>query len=94
MERSAFKMGSYCGGTLWCVKEREGKYITFNNIARQEQDGTWRAIEPGWKVTKASAIDVWVQHDESENVVLPFRAGMSSERHPAAGSGVSHAPFG
>ena len=78
MDRSAFKMGSYGAGALWCLKEREGKYITFNNvrIARQQEDGTWRAMEPGWKVTKASAIDVRVQHDDGENVVLPFRAGM------------------
>jgi hypothetical protein len=41
MDRSAFKMGSYGGGALWCLKEREGKYITFNSlrIARQEKDG-------------------------------------------------------
>jgi hypothetical protein len=49
MDRSAFKMGSYGAGALWCLKEREGKYITFNNvrIARQEKDGTWMAVEPG-----------------------------------------------
>jgi hypothetical protein len=47
-------MGSYGAGALWCLKEREGKYITFNNvrIARQKEDGTWSAIEPGWTVTK------------------------------------------
>jgi hypothetical protein len=44
MDRSAFKMGSYGAGALWCLKEREGKYITFNNlrIARQER------TERGW----------------------------------------------
>jgi hypothetical protein len=53
MDRSAFKMGSYGAGALWCLKERQGKYITFNNvrIARQEKDGTWMAVEPGWTVT-------------------------------------------
>jgi hypothetical protein len=78
MDRSAFKMGSYGAGALWCLKEREGKYITFNNvrIARQEKDGTWRAMEPGWKVTKTSPVDVRVQHDRGDPVVLQFRAGM------------------
>jgi hypothetical protein len=32
MDRSAYKMGSYGAGALWCLKEREGKYITFNNL--------------------------------------------------------------
>jgi hypothetical protein len=41
MDRSAFKMGSYGAGALWCTKEREGKYITFNHvrIARQDKSG-------------------------------------------------------
>jgi hypothetical protein len=78
MDRSAFKMGSYGAGALWCLKEREGKYITFNNvrIARQEKDGTWMAVEPGWTVTKTGPVDVRVQHDGREGVVLAFRAGM------------------
>jgi hypothetical protein len=78
MDRSAFKMGSYGAGALWCLKEREGKYITFNNvrIARQEKDGTWMAVEPGWTVTKTGPVDVRVQHDGREGVTLPFRAGM------------------
>lgn len=52
MERSAFKIGVYGGATLWCLKEREGTYITFNGlrIARREQDGSWWPLENGWKV--------------------------------------------
>ena len=78
VDRSAFKMGSYGAGALWCLKEREGKYITFNNlrIARQEKDGTWMAVEPGWTVAKTGLVDVRVQHDGREGVTLPFRAGM------------------
>ncbi len=80
MDRSAFKMGSYGAGALWW-KEREGKFITFNNlrIARQERDGTWMAVEPGWTVTKTGPVDVRVQRvqrDGREGVVLPFRVGM------------------
>ena len=74
----AFKMGSYGAGALWCLKEREGKFITFNNlrIARQEKDGTWMAVEPGWTVTKTGPVDVRVQRDGREGVLLPFRVGM------------------
>jgi hypothetical protein len=76
MDRSAFKMGSYGAGALWCSKEREGKFINNLRIARQEKDGTWMAVEPGWTVTKASLVDVLIQHDGREGVILPFRAGM------------------
>jgi hypothetical protein len=78
MDRSAFKMGSYGAGALWCTKEREGKYITFNHvrIARQDKDGAWKAIEPGWTVTKTSPVDVLVQHNGRDSITLPFRTGM------------------
>jgi hypothetical protein len=54
MDRSAFKMGSYGAGALWCLKEREGKYITFNNvrIARQGKDGTWMGVERAGRLRK------------------------------------------
>jgi hypothetical protein len=78
MDRFAVKMGSYGARALWCLKEREGKYITFDSlrIARQEKDGTWMAVEPGSTVTKTGPVDVRVQHDRREGVVLAFRAGM------------------
>jgi hypothetical protein len=84
MERSAFKMGSYGAGALWCVKELEGKYITFNNvrIARQEEDGTWFTLTPGWKVTPAGSIDVHVQLNNGDGVVLPYRWGRSKRGNP------------
>jgi hypothetical protein len=84
MERSAFKMGSYRAGALWCVKELEGKYITFNNvrIARQEEDGTWFTLTPGWKVTPAGSIDVHVQLNNGDGVVLPYRWGRSKRGNP------------
>jgi hypothetical protein len=79
MERSAFKMGSYGAGALWCLKERDGTFVTFNSvrIARQADDGTWTALAPGWKVTKAGSIEVHVQHNEGDGVVLPYRWGRS-----------------
>jgi hypothetical protein len=78
MDRSAFKMGSGGAGAFWCLKEREGKYIPFNNvrIARQEKDGTWMAVEPGWTVTKTGPVDVRVQQDGREGITPPIRAGM------------------
>jgi hypothetical protein len=81
MDRSAFKKGSYGAGSLWCLKEREGKYITFNNlrIARQEKDGTWMAVEPGWTVTKNGPVDVrsW-RRSLSVLVVLDRRGGQAT----------------
>jgi hypothetical protein len=76
MDRSGFNMGSYGAGALWCLREREGKYITFNNVRIARQDGTWMAMEPGWTVTKASPVDVRIQLAGREGIVLPFRAGM------------------
>jgi hypothetical protein len=83
MEHSAFKMGSYGAGALWCVNEPEGKYITFNNvrIARQEEDGTWFTLAPGWKVTPAGSIEVHVQLNNGDGVVLPYRWGRSKRRN-------------
>jgi hypothetical protein len=77
MERSAFKMGFYGAGVLWCLREREGTFITFNNvrIARRDEDGTWWALQPDWKVTPVDPFHVLIQLKESDGVVLPYRGG-------------------
>jgi hypothetical protein len=79
MAHSAFKMGFYGAGALWCLKRREGTFITFNNvrIARQEEDKTWTALEPGWSVANAGTIEVHVQLNGGDGVVLPYRWGRS-----------------
>ena len=76
-------MGSYGAGALWCVKEPEGKYITFNNvrIARQKEDGTWFTLAPGWKVTPAGSIEVHIRLNNGDGVVLPYRWGRSKRRN-------------
>jgi hypothetical protein len=68
-------------GCLWCVKEPEGKYITFNNvsIARQEEDGTWLTLAPGWKVTPAGSIDVHVQLNMAMVSCFPIDEGGANE---------------
>jgi hypothetical protein len=55
MEQSAFRMGHYGVGVLWCVRVGGlGTFITFNNerIARREPNGTWFILKTGWKVTE------------------------------------------
>ena len=81
MEQSAFKMGYYGTGELWCVRERGlGTYITFNNerIARREANGGWFVLKPGWKVTPAGIAEVHVQLNGSDGIVVAYRGGSRS----------------
>jgi hypothetical protein len=71
-------MGSYGGGILWCLRNSNGTFITFNNvrIARREHDSkSWMALQPGWKITKAGSAEVHVQLNGSEGAIVPFRGG-------------------
>jgi hypothetical protein len=71
-------MGSYSGGILWCLRNSNGTFITFNNvrIARREHDGkTWMVLQPGWKITKVGSAEVHIQFNDSEGVVVAFRGG-------------------
>jgi hypothetical protein len=80
MEQSAFRMGHYGVGLLWCVRERGlGTFITFNNerIARREPNGTWFILKTGWKVTPSGWPEVHVQLNGSDGVIVAFRGGSS-----------------
>jgi hypothetical protein len=79
LEQSAFKMGSYGGGILWCLRNSNGTFITFNNvrIARREYDRkSWMVLQPGWKITVVGSAEVRIQLNDSESVVVPFRGGV------------------
>ena len=77
MEQSAFRMGNYGVGVLWCVRERGRAFITFNHerIARREPDGTWFILKTGWKVTPVGNAEVHVQLNGSDGVIVAFRGG-------------------
>jgi hypothetical protein len=78
MEQSAFRMGHYGTGVLWCVKERgAGTFIAFNNvrIARRENDGTWSTLQSGWKVTRIGVAEVRVQLNNSDGDIVACRGG-------------------
>lgn len=78
MERSAYRMGHYGAGVLWCVRKRGlGTFISFNQvrIAKRASDGSWFSLEPGWTVTRAGVSEVHVQLNGSDGVVLAYRGG-------------------
>ena len=73
MEQSAFRMGHYGTGVLWCVRERRaGTFIAFNNV-RIAQRETWSALQTGWKVTPIGIAEVHVQLNGSDGVIVAYR---------------------
>jgi hypothetical protein len=73
-----FKAGVYGAVTLWCVKDDEGTFITFNRlrIAKQSADRkTWEELVPGWTVTPIGRAELWVRHQNAEGVVVSLHGG-------------------
>jgi hypothetical protein len=81
MEQSAFKMGHYGVGVLWCVRDRDlGTFITFNHerIARREPNGTWFILvhpQDRMEGNPVGMAEVHVQLNGSDGVVVAFRGG-------------------
>jgi hypothetical protein len=78
MEQSAFRMGHYGVGVLWCERKRGlGTFITFNHerIARRDPNGTWYILKTGWKVAPVGMAEVHVQLHDSDGVIVAFRGG-------------------
>jgi hypothetical protein len=77
VQRSRTSLGRYGSGTLWFQSDREGTFITFNDlrIAKRSADKkTWIALVSEWKVTAVGRGELQVQHNESEGVFVSLFA--------------------
>jgi hypothetical protein len=52
-------------------------YITFNDVrvVRRQEDGTWMAFQPGWKIAAVGTVAVRIQRDDEKSVIVPFGEG-------------------
>jgi hypothetical protein len=74
------KLGQYGSGTLWFLKNREGTFITFNElrIAKRSADKkTCAALDAGWNKNRAS-----IQWDgrTTPEISPPTTCGTSAKR--------------
>jgi hypothetical protein len=82
-----YRIGKYGSGTLWFERSKRGQFILFNSLKIAVKlaglgnpgaplGGTWISLEPEWKVTAPFGLtELWVQHHESEGVIVPIRGG-------------------
>jgi hypothetical protein len=83
LDNRRIPIGQYGAGTLWFERNGRGEFILFDAVKiavlgylGTPQEGAWVSLEPGWKVTAPFGInEIWVQHKESDGVVIPVRWG-------------------
>jgi hypothetical protein len=78
-----YRLGNYGAGTLWCLSNKSGLSILFNNIPiatrgrpRRGEVFPWISLEPAWKVSAIGGTEIWVQHNDGEGVVVSLTGGM------------------
>jgi hypothetical protein len=83
-EKKRYKIGSYGGGTLWCVSvSPAGLFILFNDtviarrVARPDTRRLWDwcSLDPAWKVTAIEGSEIWVRHNDNEGVFVSLHGG-------------------
>jgi hypothetical protein len=71
------RLGSYCEGTLWCLRSRNGFFMLFNDslIAKRGPPRTraWLPLDASWIVTSLDG-GVLVQHNDDAGVVISLGA--------------------
>jgi len=77
-----YKIGSYGAGALWCVSNRSGLFMLFNDIpiARRGRPNTaeprdWISLHSAWKVTHVAGSGICVQHNDGEGVFVSLQGG-------------------
>ena len=62
-QRKRHRLGSYGTGTLWCLKDRSGLFMLFNQapIAKRghPRRKAWLPLDASWIVTSLDGLKCW-----------------------------------